>query len=134
MDAILQDGIRAATHLIELRGEFFPFAVIMTNHGEIHHVQALLDNPQPKSDAVIESLMSSLKKIVDSGGCVAVAMVSNVFLRDRTTGSSSDAISVEIDDIESAPVTCYIPYDVIPGGIELGELQATEGRRLVFLV
>src|SRR4029078_12300216 len=83
MDQFLDDGIRTAIHFLETRGEFFPFAVVKTDKGELRHIQALMDDVLPDSDRILESIKFSLKQAAVSGRCVSVAVISNIQLQDR---------------------------------------------------
>jgi hypothetical protein len=133
MNELLDDGMRTAAHFLQLRGEFFPFAVIKTSTGEVRHVQALLDDPRPDSDQVIASITSSLRQTARSGQCVSAAIITNTRLTDRIAGTTSDAIRAEIDDIDAEPVVCYVPYELNSGELKLGEVKASVGSRTIFL-
>src|SRR5437868_6657650 len=110
MNELLDDAVKTAAHLLQLRGEFFPFEVIKISTGEVRHVQALLDDPRPDSDQIIAAITSSLRQTGRSDQCVSAAIITNTRLTDRMTGTTSDAIRAEIDDIDAERVVCYVPY------------------------
>jgi len=132
MDLILNDGINTAVHFIEKSGEFFPFGVVKTSNGEIRHIQAMMEDPHPTSDGVIEVLKISLRKGVITGDYDTVAIVSNVGLTDKKAGHIVDAISISVDDKNSNPILCYVPYGINDGVPVLGDIQAGTGTRIAF--
>lgn len=132
MDLVLSDGINTAVHFIEKSGEFFPFGVVKTNKGEIRHIQAMMKDLRPTSDSVTEVLEASLRDGGIAGEYDTVAIVSNVGLTDKETGHIMDAISISIDDKNSSPILCYIPYEINNGVPVLGDIKAGVGARIAF--
>lgn len=132
MDIVLNDGIKAAVHFIEKRGEFYPFGVVKTNRGEVRHIQALTEDSCPTSDIISESLKTSLREGGISGKYETVAIVSNIEFIDKEDGHTSDAISISIDDRSSEPILCYIPYNIVQGSPVLGDIKAGAGIRIAF--
>lgn len=132
MDLVLSDGINTAVHFMEKSGEFFPFGVVKTNKGEIRHIQAMLEDIRPTPDRVSEVLGESLKEGGVAGHYDTVAIVSNVGITDRETGRVVGAISVLIDDKNSSPILCYVPYEIENGVPILGDIKAGAGARIAF--
>ena len=132
MDLILSDGINAAIHFIEKNGEFYPFGVVKTIGGEIRHIQVLSEDSRLSTDNVSESLKASLKEGGATGEYETVAIVKNIELTEKETGSKSDAISIAIDDKDADPVLCYIPYKIENGVPILGDIKAGSGIRIAF--
>lgn len=132
MDLILNDGVNTAVHFIEKNGEFFPFGVVKTKKGEIRHIQAMTEDSRPTSNSVSEFLRVSLKKGGMAGDYDTVAIVSNVGITDRETGHLTDAISIAIDDKNSNPILCYIPYEIEHGIPVLGDIKSGAGSRIAF--
>ncbi|MBI5939909.1 MAG: hypothetical protein HY859_05725 [Caulobacterales bacterium] len=132
MDAVPNDGIESAVHLLQKRGEFYPFSVVRTVLGEQRHVQTVIDAARSTSDDAREFLEVTLEKEGRTGVLQTVAMVSNVTLTEKDTGRRFDAIRVEVDDAECEPALCYVPYRLHSGAVELEEMEAGLGRRIVF--
>lgn len=132
MDALLDDGIKTALRLLEKNGEFFPFAVAMSEQLEIRHVHALMTEDRPPSTAVIDSLLAALREQAVQKELIAAAIVSDVRLTDTKSARKFDAIQVEIEGIDSDPVRCLLPYEIASGEVRQGELTADRGDRRVF--
>jgi hypothetical protein len=132
MDAVLDESIKTAVQFLEKYGEFFPFAVVKTSDGQITHVQTWGHNERPSAQEVIQELFSGLKHGAGDGSYRTTALVSDVRLRDKECGASTDAIRVEIEDAEARPVTCYLPYSRTLGGVNAGDITAENGDSRVF--
>lgn len=132
-DDVLQEAIETAAHLLEKRGEFFPFAVVMTAAGEIRHLQAMMDDDHPESDAVIKSIVETIREdgLRDKYRCVGVA--SSVDLSDTVEGKSSAAIRVHLEGIGIDAVVCYVPYALDDHVVILGEVIGTKAKDEIFL-
>jgi hypothetical protein len=131
-DKLLQDAIETAAHLLEKREEFFPFAVVMSNENEIRHIQAMMGEERPASEAVIDSIIQTIKAEGPQKSYRCVAIVSDVKLADTANGSKTDAMRVQMDDSEAGSVTCYLPYTLHQNTIELGELIASYSEEVKF--
>jgi len=132
MDAVLDESIKAAVHFLENRREFFPFAVVKAADGEIRHVQTWGREERPLSDNVIQVLHTGLRAAALKGEYRTTALVSDVRLHERASGSSIDAIRIEIEDSEDPAITCYVPYALNGSSVSLGEIKAEKGDSLVF--
>lgn len=132
MNALLNEGIDVAAQFLRKSGEFYPFALVKTQSGEVRHMQALTEAGRPHSRTVRELLEGSLRKGREEQQYGTVAIVSNVELTNRESEDKSDAISLEIDDIESDPILCYVPYKIEADCLNLGEVKASVGQRIVF--
>jgi hypothetical protein len=132
-DDVLQEAIEAAANLLEKRGEFSPFAVVMTSTGEIRHLQAMMDEERPESDAVIHSITETIREEGSHDKYRCVGIVSSVNLSDTVEGKSSVAVRVHIDGIEIDAVVCYVPYDIDQDTVTLGDVIATKANDKIFL-
>jgi len=129
---VLDEGIRVATRLLEKNGEFYPFAIVRHAEGELRHLEAGTNDEFPVSDRVIQLLQSGLRDGASTGKYKTTSIVSDVSMRDRVTGITTDAIRVDIDDCEEDPVTCYLPYTIKNTGIEWGNIVAEQGTLVIF--
>ena len=134
LDTLLTEGVTFAASLLKKNGEFFPFAVALTKDGEIRHVQARLEEEQPSSDDVIGFLQKGLRNAVSEGAYCSTAIVSDVKLRDRYSGEDNDAIRVAMEDEDSLPITCYVPYSFSDGVLETKDVISVAGNSFVFRV
>lgn len=132
MDLVLNDGINTAVNFLEKNGEFFPFGVVKTKTDGIRHIQVMMDESRPASSNVSEYLAASLKEGGLLGSYTTVAIISDVKITDKENGHKHDAISVSIDDENSDPILCYVPYRIEEGIPILGEIKAGIGTRIAF--
>jgi hypothetical protein len=132
-DEVLQEAIETATHLLEKRGEFFPFAVAMTNNEEIRHIQAMMDDGRPKSDNIINYLIDEIRDGSSHDIYQCVGIVSSVNLSDTIAEKSSAAIRVHLDGIGMDAVVCYVPFALKGNVATLGEVIATKAAYGIFL-
>lgn len=132
LDLVLNEGLTTAAKFIEKSGEFYPFGVVKTQSGEIRHIQVLVEESRPASSIVSEMLRTSLSQGGRAGKYETVAIVSNVEITDRETGRKTDAICVEIDDKNSEPILCYVPYEMEDEIPNLGDIRATSGTKIAF--
>jgi hypothetical protein len=131
MDSVLDEGIRTAIFFLEKNSEFFPFAVALSRQGEIRHVQGYTGEEQPASPKVIELLQRGLKADASSGFIMCCGVITDVRLRHRDTGESSDAIRVEIEHAAANPVTCYLSYHLEAGKVVHGDITAEFGETVI---
>ncbi len=132
MDELLDSGIGFAIHLLEKNDEFYPFGIVMNPDGEIDIVHAHLDDEFPLSDAVIQEIVRVLSPGARDGQYKAIGIVSDVRLRDQGSANSVDAIRVDLEDSESAPVSCFLHYSKDGSQINIGSLQAEAGQNVVY--
>jgi hypothetical protein len=134
LNVLLTEAVNLAETFLEKGGEFYPFAVALAPDGEVVHVQGWVDEkqPQPESHDVIAVLHRGLRKGVSDGAYNSTAVVSDVKLRDRESGDQGDAIRVEIEDCESSPITCFVPYSIKAGAIETRDVVSVPGKSVVF--
>lgn len=132
MDQLLDQGAKHALFLLEKNGEFYPFGMGMSSDGQIALVYPYWRDDYPLADQMIAETIHVLSARVHNGQYVTTGIVSNVRLHDQVSGDYKDAIRVALEDAESAPITCYLPYSregtqVIPGAI-----HAEAGCKVVF--
>lgn len=132
IDDLLDSGIRNAVRLLEANGEFFPFGIGMGPDGGIAIVYPNMGDEHPTSDQVIQETIRALSDAAKNGEYITTGVVSDVRLRDRASGECKDAIRVDLEDSESAPVTCYLLYSRDGSQIKPGALQAEAGKSVVF--
>ena len=131
MDLLLDEAIRAAIYFLEKNGEFFPFAITMSQSGEITHVQGYVGEEHPPSQDVIDLLQDGLKQRGANGELRATALISDVRV-SLPDGGAQDAVSVTVEHQDDEPVTGYLPYTKDGEGFGYGDLFAERAPRLVF--
>jgi hypothetical protein len=127
MDQLLDAALPFAQESLTKHGEFFPYAISLSDEGEIAVVMGHpgVGGEHPRSSDVLDFLYQALMAKRDS--IRAAAVVSDVRLREP----AGDAIRVEIEHREGAVIAVLLPYAKkrFGRGITFGELIATAGER-----
>jgi hypothetical protein len=114
LDQLLSAAIEAASSLLSADGEFYPFAVALTQAGELVSPAVDPGTDQPDAEDVVDLLIDALREGRDN--IRAAALCSDVTLAADT--GDQDAIRVELEAPEHQPVTILVPYE---DGPVLGE-------------
>jgi hypothetical protein len=114
LDQLLSAAIEAASSMLSVDGEFYPFAVALTLAGELVSPAVDPGTEQPDAEDVVDLLLEALRDGRDN--IRAAALCSDVTLASDT--GDQDAIRVELEAPEHEPVTIVVPYD---DGPVLGE-------------
>ena len=126
LDQLLSASLEAATRLLSVDGEFYPFAVAMTEAGELVAPAVDPEQDQPTADDVVELLLEALRDGRDA--IRAAAVVSDVTIAGDP-GQQRDAIRVELEPRVGDAVTVVVPY--LDGPV-LDEPFGLPGDRRVF--
>lgn len=125
LDQLLSASIEAASSLLSVDGEFYPFAVALTHAGELVSPAVDPGTDQPDSEDVVELLLEALR---DGRSTIrAAALCSDVTL--ASDAGDQDAIRVELEAPDQDPVTILVPYD---DGPVLGEPFGLDGESRIF--
>jgi hypothetical protein len=126
LDQLLSASLEAATRLLSVDGEFYPFAVAMTEAGELVAPAVDPEVEQPTADEVVALLLDALR---DGRSAIrAAAVVSDVTIAGDP-GQERDAIRVELEPRVGDAVTVVVPY--VDGPV-LDEPFGLAGARRVF--
>ena len=126
LDRLLSASLEAAMRLLGVDGEFYPFAIALTETGELVAPSVDPGVDQPTAEAVTELLVAALRDGRD--GLVATAVVSDVLIAGDP-GQEQDAVRVELEPREGDPVLIVVPYT---DGPVLGDPFGVAGSRKVF--
>lgn len=126
LDQLLNASLEAAMRLLGVDGEFYPFAVALTDDGELVAPSVDPGEDQPTADRVVDLLVTELRAARE--GLTATALVSDVTLAGDE-GQERDAIRVDLEPREGDPVLVVVPYR--PGPV-LDEPYGVAGTRRVF--
>ncbi|MCW2724932.1 MAG: hypothetical protein JWN35_1853 [Frankiales bacterium] len=127
LDQLLSAAIEAASRMLSADGEFYPFAVAMTDGGELVSPAVDPEDERPDADKVVDLLVEALR---DGREMIrAAAVVSDVTMAGDA-GQERDAIRVELEPREGDAVTVVVPYDEGP---VLDEPFGMAGERRVFV-
>lgn len=125
LDQLLSAAIEAASSMLSVDGEFYPFAVALTISGELVSPAVDPGTESPEAELVVDLLLEALR---DGRETIrAAALCSDVTLASDT--GDEDAIRVELEAPDREPVTVVVPYD---DGPVLGEPFGLQGLRRVW--
>ena len=111
LDQLLSASLEAATQLLSVDGEFYPFAVALTEAGELVAPAVDPHDDQPAAETVVALLLDALRDGRDT--IRAAALVSDVTIAGDP-GQERDAIRVELEPRIGDAVTVVVPYDEGP--------------------
>lgn len=127
MDAVLP----LAEKLLTEHGEFFPYGGAMTPEGNVVSISAYDGDEHPPSSALIDMLQKAFHASAQNGEYKATALVYDVRIR-LASGEPSDAIAIALDHKSGYSVVVLLPYSIIGGELQYGEISAQAGDRIVF--
>lgn len=125
LDQLLSAAIEAASGMLAADGEFYPFAVALTQAGELVAPGVDPGTDQPDAEDVVVLLVEALREGRES--IRAAALCSDVTL--ASDNGDQDAIRVELEAPDCEPVTVVVPYDAGP---VLGEPFGIQGEARIF--
>jgi hypothetical protein len=112
-------------------GEFYPYAAVVAEDGELKSVSAG-EGEEPDVGDLLLALHEELRQRAADGSIRASGIAADVTLTDPDTGETRDAVQVELDHAETDAVDIYVPYESAADGITFGELVAAAGSAPVF--
>jgi hypothetical protein len=132
LNQLLNGAVEVAADQLQESSEFAPFALAMqTEDGEILHLEPDEDDGQ-EPEQVRAMLVAGLRGGAMQGQYRAVAVVTDVTLEDDQGEPVSSAIHIALEHADEEPVTCIVPYEIGEEDLELADLVAEPGERLVF--
>ena len=129
LDDLLDLALRTAKEHLDSEGEFYPFAVVVTDEGETAVVQPELPDRKGVADVVEVYELCWEALAADAAALRTVGVVTNV------GGGDGDAIAVALEHREGVAIEVFLPY-VTQGKVNgkkpaqkhrFGDLQAIEG-------
>ncbi|MGI8522153.1 MAG: hypothetical protein ACR2K3_02415 [Nocardioides sp.] len=129
LDALVREGLEMARAMLEQSGEFYPFAVVVDDTGEIRLAAAdAPDTDLPQSADVLEVLYAGIAN--DPTGLCGVG-----FVADVTHGEGS-AVQIEAEHRDGGPaIVVTAPYrrkGLLGTKTKFDPLAASEGGRHVW--
>jgi hypothetical protein len=123
VDVLLDAVVPLAQQMLEERGEFFPYAMKLTEGGDTAMV-AVSEGERPASTEMLAKLYLGLNG--ERQTLRATAVVSDV----RIAAPAGGAIRVEIEHRDGAAIAMLLPYSKKPfgRGVTYGDLQAMPGE------
>jgi len=132
MDQLLDQGIQTALKMLQQNGEFYPFGVARTAKGDFTLVMAKTEAENPKSDELIAQLIKGLNLDAREQRITSAAVVSDVRMRDPQTQRVSDAICVQMEDMQGEPIMFFLPYVHQGPSIATSDIAAQHAPAMIF--
>ena len=132
IDTLLNEGIRIAVEFLEKDREFFPFALRLTQDGDIDLIQADLGEEVADVAELVEAAELSLREMADRGEILAGVVVSDVFVSQADSDEAGDAVQLAIEHAQGIAVECFLPYAWKDEALELGELFSQQAEHKIF--
>ncbi|HEV7847011.1 MAG TPA: hypothetical protein VGO83_12200 [Thermoleophilaceae bacterium] len=141
IQALLNFLLPFAERMLKQGGEFYPYAAVVAEDGEVAAVAAKIGSEhgesngaaeQPDVGEVLVALHAELGGRAAEGSIRASGIAADVMLTDPDSGETTDAVQVQLDHADADAVDIYVPYESAEDGIKFGELVAAQGREPVF--
>jgi hypothetical protein len=132
IEALLNFLLPFAEDQLTKNGEFYPYAAVVDEHGDLNAVSADAGGDQPDVSELLVTLHARLAEQAAEGSIRACGIAADVTLTDPDSGESTDAVQLELDHAEADAVDVYVPYESGGSGVKFGELVAAQGREPVF--
>ena len=127
---LMQEGLTFARAMLQEHGEFFPFAMMLDQSGEISPAAPYRGPDTPEPEELIQRLEDQMRQNVASGLTRAVA----IFVRVRvgSTEADLDAVQISVEHASGYASNIYVPFSSVDGEITLGQPFATDRTPTVF--
>jgi hypothetical protein len=131
-ELLLNEGMGLAQLLLARRGEFLPFASVLTEAGEIQHLSDVPGADGKRSGEIVELLEGMLRDALDREGYKAIAVVSDVRFEVEGESSPRPAVQVSLEHRDGYCVNVIVPYRGSGDEIEFQPMLASARSGRVF--
>ena len=122
-----------ALQMLERYGEFYPFGGMITRDGKIVQIGAMDDDmDHPKSQPLIDTMVSTFREKAKNGDCRATGIVVDVKVVPPDRAEKVDAIQLRMDHHDGYSVEVFFPYERRGKNIEVQPAFASKGSSLIF--
>ena len=125
---VLKSTYKMAKELLELYGEFYPFAMGVNNDLEIFTINTFSGEEQPDVQEHLEELTKAVKVRVKENKLFAVTICVNVTTFPPYTDEKMEAIEIRINNCLGDSVNYYIPYEIHADSVKFFELFEKAGQ------
>lgn len=128
LDALLGPALGFAQRQLDAHGEFYPYAVVLDDDGQLRMVAADTGSDTPASADLITMLIAILSEQRDH--LRGAAIVADV----RVPMIGSDAVRVTVEHSERVALTVLLPYRPrrFRSGVDYGDLQAEAAAAFIW--
>ncbi len=112
LDKLMNVLLGFATSMLKSRREFLPFAAVIDMTGEVVLTQPdpAATGAHPSSEAVIDSLITELRRGADQERIRAAAICLDVRATPPGKSESTDAVAVRLEHANGEAVEAFLPY------------------------
>ncbi|WP_298444359.1 hypothetical protein [uncultured Ferrimonas sp.] len=131
---LLNAAMPLAEKLLNEAGEFMPFAAAMTPAAEFVSVDVPEDlEEENPSEAMVADLQLVLRQAAGEGEYIATAVVydTGILISDDDQ-EPQDAVGINLDHKQGLAMMVFIPYQLVDGQVEFGEMFAQETDAIIF--
>jgi len=105
---LLQQAIATANKLIPLRNPIIPFVITVAEDGSGHMHTG---SPEENESIIVDALYNNLQEEAAAGTVTAFALVLEVSITNKETGSAQDAIRINMEHAQHPDgESCAIPF------------------------
>jgi hypothetical protein len=127
LDGLLAAVLPLGQKMLAEHGEFFPYGATVSLDGQVRMVAPYDGTEQPRSADLLSLMHDSARAGAEA--IRAAAFVFDVRLAGSTPG---DAIRVELEHREGIALAVMLPYRVMDGDVEYGNLTAGPAEQRVW--
>lgn len=133
VETLLGGLVPFAEKMLDEHREFFPFGGHINASGEMALDSAHTGNERPKSQELIDMLLSSFRQRAASHELRACAVVYDIRTVPPGKSEKQDAICVSVDHLSGYSAHIVYPYRFGPsGGLAMDDAYALRGDATVF--
>ncbi len=110
MDAVLQSAIDQARLFLKEMGEFFPYASVVDNEGNVRPYGLYVEEDEQDARHMLQVLRELLDADLDTGVISVYVIATNVSITGLGEGVSSDAVEFRLRRLGQAPHSVEIFY------------------------
>ncbi|MGZ3172743.1 MAG: hypothetical protein ACXWJC_06765 [Croceibacterium sp.] len=130
LGVILQASIDRAAEMLEQAGGFLPFGARARLDGEVEFLEASGDGGEPL-DALYRRIGGLLAEDASRDDILASALVANTSLPAGVDIGFETALVVQVEALEFCRAV-VVPYRIVSGRVEFGEMIPEEADPIVF--
>lgn len=134
LELLLYKVLSTAKFLLEKNGEYYPFAQIIDEKGNITSIASYDGNEHPNSNEVIKLLILSLKEEIKKESIRGIGLSINTNITVSEKKEKLDAIKVQLEHKEGKAMDVYLPYKKLKSGaFEYQEIIAATRTPIFFV-
>ena len=131
-DALIEFLVPFAQEMLELQGDFYPFAGYVDDSGEVCMVGAHLEDKHPDRKDVHAFLLEGFQAEASTKGYLATAICADGRAQRPDNEEVSDAVIVQLEHRDGTAISFALPYAKVGNDITYGEPFGLRSKPAVF--